>query len=137
MVFPLLKRWVYASTSIESSKGSAGASFPLHDFDVSAGSKLKSIGSSKMRSSSKKRIDAILHPLSIPNDTAWGSDEAIVTMNKECATSRGDCEDVMETSMDQGTRFAVERGSKGIGKRESTVMGRDIMMTREWKVSGE
>lgn len=54
--------------------------FPLEDYD----SKQKSIASSsKTRSAFGKRHGGFQHPLSIPNDTAWGSDEAIITVDQD------------------------------------------------------
>jgi hypothetical protein len=121
MVFPLLKRWMYAATGMASSshKGSGRVSFPLHGYDNS--------GTKSGGSRSRKRSAAVQHPLSIPNDTAWASDEAIVMVGKYGVLDGG-----LEGRGDEhGVKAVVERAEG------SKVVGRDIVMTREWKVSGE
>lgn len=67
MVYPLFQRWYHGITGTCSKASSSGSNIKL---------------SSGVSSSKKsKRGKPFQHPLSIPNDTAWGSDEAIVTVD--------------------------------------------------------
>lgn len=131
MVFPLLKRWSNAALGIASShhKSSTGGSYPLPDYD----SKQKSMGSSRFRS---KRHGGFRHPLSIPNDTAWGSDEAIVTVDGDGKKDggKGSNEELQVVVEEQEVGFAKDRGSKS--DRLGGGPG-GIVKTREWQVSGE
>ena len=65
MVYPLFQRW-YARLRGDMTKNSSSriASYPLD---------------SHPQSGNPKRFKNFQHPLSIPNETGWGSDEAIVT----------------------------------------------------------
>ncbi|KAF1914655.1 hypothetical protein BDU57DRAFT_478958 [Ampelomyces quisqualis] len=128
MVFPLLKRWAGIASS-----HSASGSYPLHEYDKSDGSKLKSIGSTTMRSRGRKKSrGGFVHPLSIPNDTAWGSDEAIVGAEQSGKAGKGS-----EAVVQEGEeRFASGRGSKsGRGVGSGSAGPGNIVMTREWQVS--
>ncbi|PGH08076.1 hypothetical protein AJ79_06076 [Helicocarpus griseus UAMH5409] len=71
MVYPLFKGWFDKAKSSYIGASKEGSSYHL---------------SSRLQSSKKSggRNKRHLHPLSIPNDTAWGSDEAIVTV--DCKT---------------------------------------------------
>jgi hypothetical protein len=126
MVFPLLKRWSCAIIGIASShhKFSMSGSFPLEDHD----SNQKSTGSSsKAKSAFAKRYGGFRHPLSIPNDTAWGSDEAIVTVEGEGkgAQAKIDGEVLQKVDEERETLSGIRTGPGGIVK------------TREWQVVGE
>lgn len=120
-----LERGIARVKSIPSNRGlvapnSANGSYPLQDYDKSDNSQLKSIGSAKMRSGGrgKRKSKGFLHPLSIPNDTASGSDEAIV--GKEAEGKR-------EVGLEAGeVRDGMEGGGMGPG---------GVAMTREWEVS--
>lgn len=136
MVFPLVKRWSCAAMGIVSTtrKNSKG-SFPLDDFSKSRQSK-RTVERSHERTSREHRI---MHPLSIPNDTAWGSDDAIITVNKETNENLQEDESgatalevVSETSVES---FAKERRSQMGGKRSSSLSPGDILMVREWTTS--
>ncbi|KAF2026773.1 hypothetical protein EK21DRAFT_115504 [Setomelanomma holmii] len=97
----------------------------------------------------KRKDSAYKHPLSIPNDTAWGSDEAIVKTQQEEVGEEGSGQ-MRTTPESVGGAFARDRGSKSNGsgtgdgngkgtnkvERGGTSFG-DIVMMREWKVSEE
>lgn len=143
MVFPLLKSWSCTILGIVSShhKSSASGSYSLHEYDKSAGSGLKSIGSATVRSGGRKKSRGFQHPLSIPNDTAWGSDEAIVT--KEQDGKKSDQGKLSEESRltalpEHGVGSSRQAGSRANGRLSSARLGPgEIVMTREWQVRGE
>ncbi|KAF1968737.1 hypothetical protein BU23DRAFT_572133 [Bimuria novae-zelandiae CBS 107.79] len=87
MVFPLFKRWIYAATGMVSShrKSSKSAFYPLDS--VNKNGERKHTGASSGGQSCSKRSRGFQHPLSMPNDTAWGSDEANVTVKKDGTTT--------------------------------------------------
>lgn len=76
------------------------------------------------------------HPLSIPNDTAWGSDDAIVTVDHDGDKGTG----VRKSSMDglrvfpdvNGVSYANERHFQAGLRGDSLSLG-DILMVREWR----
>lgn len=138
MIFPLFKRWFYAATGMVSShrKSSKAATYPLDSVNRAEGS--KQTGASSGLRSGNKRSRGFQHPLSIPNDTAWGSDEAIVTVNKDGgATTIKDksSETSLETICEAGTKaFARDRNSKTSRKNSHDPGLGEIVMTREWDI---
>lgn len=146
MVFPLLKSWSCTVLGIVSShtKSSAAASgsYPLHDYDKSTGSALKSIGFATVRSGGRKKSKAFQHPLSIPNDTAWGSDEAIVTKDQDGIKSAGSqgtrSQESGLTALPEREEIVGYTASRGNGRLSGGGVGPgEIVMTREWQVRGE
>ncbi|KAH7406988.1 hypothetical protein DE146DRAFT_778586 [Phaeosphaeria sp. MPI-PUGE-AT-0046c] len=128
MVFPLLR-------------SCASGSYPLHDYDKSVGSGLKSIGSTTVRSGGRKRSRGFQHPLSIPNDTAWGSDEAIVTRDQggnKFSQGLQSYDAGLTALPEHGVGTSSHAGSKANGRISGVGMGPgEIVMTREWQVRGE
>lgn len=139
MVFPLVKRWFYAATGMVSShrKSSKAASYPLDS--INKVDQSKQTGASSGTRSHNKRSRGFQHPLSIPNDTAWGSDEAIVTVNKDggTTTTKDKSSDAsLETLHEENsTPYANNRGSKTVKKGSHDLGLGNIMMTREWDIS--
>ena len=139
MIFPRFKHWFYVATGMVSShrKSSKGATYPLDSFNRIGES--KQTGASSGLRSSNKRSRGFQHLLSIPNDAAWGSDKAIVTVNKEGGTttikdksSEASLDTVYEES---GTDFASNRNPQS-GRKGSHDPGLGaIVMTREWDIS--
>jgi hypothetical protein len=137
MMFPLFKRWFYAATGVMSShhQSTKEASYP-HDSQTKKRQSKYTGGSSGLQSGNKKSRN-FQHPLSIPNDTAWGSDEAIVTMKNSTNTTVQDKTsettlaaayelDDLDFVRDRNTNGGVENGhEQGLGA---------IMMTREWNI---
>ncbi|KAL5117972.1 hypothetical protein ACEQ8H_004117 [Pleosporales sp. CAS-2024a] len=114
MVFPLVKRWSKSLLNLSSHHGHADADadangYPLADYQA----KSKSDGSSRFRT----RRGGFRHPLSIPNDTAWASDEAIVREGQE--------------EEGGGEIKHGKRGSREVGTGVGMV---GIVQTREWEV---
>lgn len=143
MVFPLLKSWSCTVLGIVSShhKSSASGSYPLRDYDKSTGSGLKSIGSATVRSGGRKKSRGFQHPLSIPNDTAWGSDEAIVTKDQD-GNKSGQGNPSQESGLtalpEHGVVPSRQGGSRAHGRVSSGGLGPgEIVMTREWQVRAE
>ncbi|CAN9176266.1 unnamed protein product [Alternaria alternata] len=138
MVFPLFKRWFYAATGMVSShrKSSKAATYPLDSMNKNGESKQTEASSGGR--SGNKRSRGFQHPLSIPNDTAWGSDEAIVTVKKDGTTTTIKDES-RETSLDtvrevSANGFAKDRNSKTSRKNSRDPGLGEIMMTREWDI---
>ncbi|KAF2852522.1 hypothetical protein T440DRAFT_526005 [Plenodomus tracheiphilus IPT5] len=126
MVFPLLRRWSIVAIGIVSTS---------RKDKKSRGSRRTAEGSHE-KSGKKHRV---LHPLSIPNDTAWGSDDAIVTVDKNADDVMQDTQDgivalgvIPEASAES---FASERRSQTEGKRSSTLLPGEILMVKEWTTS--
>jgi len=94
--------------------------------------------SSGMRSHNKKSR-GFQHPLSIPNDTAWGSDEAIVTIDKDggvTKTKSKSSEPSLDTLHEESSNpFASNRDSKAERKVSHDPGLGEIVMTREWDIS--
>jgi hypothetical protein len=141
MVFPLLKRWTYTTIGLASMDHNCctAGSYPLGEIDKSKTGNSGSIA----RSGEGKRKDSMFrHPLSIPNDTAWGSDEAIVKTEESAMRSEdGSLQARTPPEGDRGV-FPRDTGSKSGGSTHGNGIARgvgcgDIVMTREWKVSEE
>jgi hypothetical protein len=79
MFFPLPKRWLYDITNMTSSS-QQNSSYPLAEIDT------KRTGGSSTKKSRKG--SNTVYPLSIPNNTAWGNDEAIVVTSGEVEKER-------------------------------------------------
>ncbi len=139
MIFPLFKRWFYVGTSIVSSyrKSSKAATYPLDTVPKNNHDEQKRVCYDLKINSRKNR--GFQHPLSIPNDTAWGSDEAIITVNKDGSST---------TIMDKSSEASVDMGDEQTatsftGRQELNSDKRhgrdrglgDIVMTREWDLS--
>lgn len=136
MIFPLFKRWFYATTGMMSSyrKSSKTATYQLDSVNKAGESKTEA--SSGIRSSNKKSRN-YQHPLSIPNDTAWGSDEAIVTVNKDGETTINkdkSSETSLDTIHEVGLKDLRDRNSKTIRKNSHDPGFGEIVMTREWDI---
>ncbi|KAL1966218.1 hypothetical protein VTN77DRAFT_4770 [Rasamsonia byssochlamydoides] len=82
MVYPLLQRWFHRLQDSSRTAVSSASN------NLQRSSRIASSVKSKTKSSGGNKMKRFLHPLSIPNDTAWGSDEAIVT-TAAAADSRG------------------------------------------------
>jgi hypothetical protein len=95
-----------------------------------------------VRSGGRKKSKGFQHPLSIPNDTAWGSDEAIVTRDQDGMKSTGSQRTRSQESgltalpeREEIVGYTVSRGNDGLS---SGAMGPgEIFMTRQWQVRGE
>lgn len=133
----MFKRWFYAATGMVSShrKSSKAATYPLDSVYKTGEGKTRT--SSGLRSSNKKSRN-YQHPLSIPNDTAWGSDEAIVTVNKD-----GEATTIKDKSSETSLDMIHEAGTKGFAKDRNSRTSRknshdpgfgEIVMTREWDI---
>lgn len=138
MIFPLFKRWFYAATGMVSShrKNSKEATYPLDSVNKTGGSK-RTGASSGLRSGNKKSR-GFQHPLSLPNDTAWGSDEAIVTVNKNGETTIKDkaSETSLDTLQEVNTKGYTRDRNLRTSRRNSQDPGfGDIVMTREWDIT--
>ncbi|KAI8932357.1 hypothetical protein NX059_010549 [Plenodomus lindquistii] len=133
MIFPLFKRWSYAAMGIAStSRKNSKGSFPLNDLSRTKENR-RTMEQSHERSAKRSRM---LHPLSIPNDTAWGSDEAIITAEKDADNVIMDKKDgiaalgvIPESSVGS---FASERRSQTRAKQSSSLAPNKILMVREW-----
>ncbi|KAF3003712.1 hypothetical protein E8E13_009128 [Curvularia kusanoi] len=134
MIFPLFKRWAYAATGIVSSnrQSDKAATYPLDSQNQLTTSK-QTVASSGLRSS-KKKSRGFQHPLSIPNDTAWGSDEAIVTIRDDGTTAVGQ-DKISGGSLDTVCETSVVGFTRGGGRKNSPEPGLgEIVMTREWDI---
>ncbi|KAF2790144.1 hypothetical protein K505DRAFT_283155, partial [Melanomma pulvis-pyrius CBS 109.77] len=147
MVFPLFKRWFYSISGLTSSgfKSNNANSYPLESNNKN--SKGYTPSGSQAHSRSKKGRN-FQHPLSIPNDTAWGSDEAIVKVEQDgkkvvvgemgkTAGSEGSnesLETVREEVVGAKSHNTVDITSQA-GKGVHTFGQGDIVMTREWGIS--
>jgi hypothetical protein len=135
MTFPLFKRWYYNATGLTSSgqKSNQGQSYQLNSNTPKSGSQPRS-----------KNARNYQHPLSLPNDTAWGSDEAIMTVNangkkdemgkssyKSSSGSLDIVREIVGLENPQNTSNVVSKAGLG---GDSTKMS-DIVITREWGVT--
>lgn len=137
MVYPLVKRWSNATRGIVSTsyKNSRLGSYRLDEIDQSNSMKSKS-RSSHMRSDTNK--NRVVHQSSIPNDTAWGSDEAIVTLDNDDVRMRaGQKSTELRPESHVAKSFAVDRRSQTGPKGGAGLVRGDILMTREWQLSEE
>ena len=138
MIFPLFKRWFYAATGVVSShrQSTKEASYPQNSQTKRRQS--KHTGSSSGLQSGNKKSRNFQHPLSIPNDTAWGSDEAIVTMknspNVVVQDKTSETTLAAAYELDDLDFVVRERNTNG-GAENSQEQGLGaIMMTREWNI---
>ncbi|KAH9862696.1 hypothetical protein J1614_010789 [Plenodomus biglobosus] len=115
-------------TSQKDSKGS----FPLKHLGRSKESK-RTVERSHTRSGKKSRV---LHPLSIPNDTAWGSDDAIITLDKDTdEIAEGDKDGIVALGVISEASVGSlmsERMSRSGEKRSSSLSPGEILIVREW-----
>ena len=131
MVFPLFKRWSSTALGIVSTrKTSKSGSYRLDDLTESSGIKRKNLTDHVRGDRKKKRV---VHPLSIPNETAWGSDEAIV---KEEGKGAGEeRREVEQEARKNDSVGAGVRRSHTVKKEVEDLAHGDILMTREWQLS--
>lgn len=137
MTFPLFKRWFHNVTGLTSSgnKSNLAQDYPLESNPQKSGSQ------SQSRS---KKTRNYLHPLSVPNDTAWGSDEAIMTVNSV------DKKDGMGKSLDKSSKESLDmlRAEVGLTNPQNTsnvtsnagLSGdatklNNVVITQEWGVT--
>lgn len=133
MVFPLLKRQSFAAMGIvPTDRKDSKGSFPLNHL---SNSKERKSTVERSHTRSRKR-SCVLHPLSIPNDTAWGSDDAIVTLDKDTdEIVEEDKNGIVALGMISEARvgsFASERRSRTGEKRSSILSPDEILIAREW-----
>ncbi|KAF2679284.1 hypothetical protein K458DRAFT_346923 [Lentithecium fluviatile CBS 122367] len=145
MVFPLFKRWFYAATNLTSSgfrSNTPGQSYPL-DSNIKrtgGGNSHARSGSNPLSGRHKKNYQ---HPLSIPNDTAWGSDEHIVHTGEGEGKKDGAWDKkVGDKSSNESLSTVREEVGMTVPKRTAAMPKKgsgnglnDIVMTREWEVS--
>jgi len=137
MVFPLLKRWSYAAFGIVSTqrKDSKG-SWPLGIVSKNGSSKRTAERSHVGSGFRKHRVQ---HPLSIPNDTAWGSDEAIVTVDhggeQETDGAKGSLDVLHVVPEASGASYAAKEGRLPAATRGTSVSPGNILMVREWRTT--
>jgi hypothetical protein len=152
MVFPLFKRWMYAATSMSSSNFTGdkqGHSYPLDSNVKNSGTggtsrSHKRGGSIPLSGFHKKNYP---HPLSIPNDTAWGSDEHIVQIDddgkswkevedrKSGITGKSSNETLGTLKEEAGV--AIPPKTAAVSQKSGKGGFNDIVMTREWQVIEE
>lgn len=134
MVFPLLKRWSYAAAGVVSTqrKDDKG-SWPLAIVSKDGSSKRTAERSHVGSGFRKNRAQ---HPLSIPNDTAWGSDEAIVTLGhdgeQDISKKKGTVDVLQVMPEADGTLYAEEERLPA-EPRANRISPGDILMVQEWR----
>ncbi|KAF2708822.1 hypothetical protein K504DRAFT_380567 [Pleomassaria siparia CBS 279.74] len=148
MIFPLFKRWFYSVSGMTSSgfRSDNAHSYPLKSNTKGSKVHIRSGSQPHLRSKKEKKHQ---HPLSVPNDTAWGSDEAIVTVEQSgkkgamdavgkvggSKSSNDSLETVREEATNTSPNHTATDTNSEVGKGAHTFGKGNIVMTREWEVS--
>jgi len=137
MTFPLFKRWYYNATGLTSTgrKSNNGESYQLNSNTPNSGSQPLS------RSKNARNYP---HPLSLPNDTAWGSDDAIMTVNvdgkkdgmgKSSYKSSKDSLDLVRAEVGLANPQNTSNVISETRLSDEAMKLSDIVVTREWGVT--